>query len=76
VIPYVRHPEEKITAALGMLKVKEGVQLLMHAMPGLKEFLFDFPNPIRSIWKNSCSAIFIFNVPVEIAPHGEPCGFL
>ncbi|MBS1566507.1 MAG: AraC family transcriptional regulator, partial [Bacteroidetes bacterium] len=45
VMPYVGHPAEKITADLGMLKVKEAVHLLLHAMPELRAFLFDFSEP-------------------------------
>jgi len=65
VIPYVRHPEEKITTALGMLKVKEAVQLLLHAMPGLKEFLFDFSEPYKIDLQKFMLSNFHFNVPVE-----------
>ena len=45
VIPYVRNPVEKMTAAMGILKVKEAVKLLLHAMPELSGFLFDFSEP-------------------------------
>jgi AraC-like DNA-binding protein len=65
VIPYVRHPEEKITEALGMIKVKEAVQLLLHAMPELKEFLFDFSEPYKIDLEKFMLSNFHFNVPVE-----------
>jgi AraC family transcriptional regulator, exoenzyme S synthesis regulatory protein ExsA len=65
VIPYVRHPEEKITEAMGLLKVKEAVQLLLHAMPGLKEFLFDFSEPYKIDLEKFMLSNFHFNVPVE-----------
>jgi hypothetical protein len=65
VIPYVRHPEKKITNALGMLKVKEGVQLLLHAVPGLKAFLFDFSEPHKIDLEKFMVSNFHFNVPVE-----------
>lgn len=65
VIPYVYHPEEKITNALGILKVKEAVQLLLHAMPGLKEFLFDFSEPYKMDLEKFMVSNFHFNVPVE-----------
>jgi AraC-like DNA-binding protein len=65
VIPYVRSSEEKITASLGMLKVKEGVQLLLHTMPGLKEFLFDFSEPHKIDLEKFMLSNFHFNVPVE-----------
>jgi len=65
VIPYVRHSEEKITAALGMLKVKEGVQLLLHTMPELKQFLFDFSESYKMDLEKFMLSNFHFNVPVE-----------
>jgi AraC-like DNA-binding protein len=65
VMPYVRHPEEKVTNALGMLKVKEAVQLLLHAMPGLREFLFDFSEPYKMDLEKFMLGNFHFNVPVE-----------
>jgi AraC-like DNA-binding protein len=65
VMPYVRHPEEKITNALGMLKVKEAVQLLLHVMPGLREFLFDFSEPHKMDLEKFMLSNFHFNVPVE-----------
>jgi AraC-like DNA-binding protein len=64
-IPYVRNPDERLTNALGMLKVKEGVQLLLHAMPGLKEFLFDFSEPHKIDLEKFMLSNFHFNVPVE-----------
>jgi AraC family transcriptional regulator, exoenzyme S synthesis regulatory protein ExsA len=65
VIPYVRNPEEKITTALGMLKVKEAVQLLLHTKPELKEFLFDFSEPYKMDLEKFMLSNFHFNVPVE-----------
>jgi AraC-like DNA-binding protein len=65
VIPYVSHPVEKITTALGMLKVREAVQLLLHAMPDLKEFLFDFSEPYKIDLEKFMLRNFHFNVPVE-----------
>lgn len=65
VIPYVQHPEERITTALGTLKVKEGVQLLLHTKPGLKDFLFDFSNPYKIDLEKFMLSNFHFNVPVE-----------
>ncbi|WP_255373429.1 AraC family transcriptional regulator [Chitinophaga sp. CF118] len=65
VIPYVRNPEEKIPAAMGILKVKEGVKLLLHAMPGLSSFLFDFSEPYKIDLEKFMLRNFHFNVPVE-----------
>jgi len=64
VIPYIQHPGEKITTALGMLKVKEGVQLLLHTM-SLREFLFDFSDPYKIDLENFMLSNFHFNVPIE-----------
>ena len=65
VIPYVRNPAEKITAAMGILKVNEGVKLLMHTMPELKNFLFDFSEPYKIDLEKFMLSNFHFNVPVE-----------
>ncbi|HEV2480076.1 MAG TPA: AraC family transcriptional regulator, partial [Puia sp.] len=61
VMPYVRNSEEKITAALGILKVKEAVQLLLHVQPGLKEFLFDFSEPYKIDLEKFMLSNFHFN---------------
>lgn len=65
VIPYVRHSEEKITNAVGILKVKEAVLLLLHTMPALKDFLFDFSEPYKMNLEKFMLSNFHFNVPVE-----------
>jgi len=65
VMPYVRHPEEKLATDMGMLKVKEGVQLLLHAVPELREFLFDFSDPYKIDLEKFMLGNFHFNVPVE-----------
>lgn len=65
IIPYVRHPEERITHSLGMLKVKEAVHLLLYTMPELKEFLFDFSEPYKMDLEKFMLSNFHYNVPVE-----------
>jgi len=65
VIPYVKHPEAKITDALGMLKVKEVVKILLHTMPQLKEFLFDFSETHKMDLEKFMLSNYHFNVPVE-----------
>lgn len=65
VVPYVRRPEEKVAEALGVLKVREGVQLLLHTMPGLRDFLFDFSEPHKIDLEKFMLGNFHFNVPVE-----------
>lgn len=65
VLPYVRHPEEKITHAVGMLKVKEAVYLLLNAMPELRNFLFDFSEPYKMDLEKFMLSNFHYNVHVE-----------
>jgi len=65
VIPYVQHPEEKITKELAMLKVREAVQLLLHTVSGLRDFLFDFSEPHKIDLEKFMLSNYHFNVPVE-----------
>lgn len=65
IIPYVRNPAENITSEMGILKVKEGVKLLLHAMPALSIFLFDFSEPYKIDLERFMLTNFHYNVPVE-----------
>ncbi|EHQ28850.1 Helix-turn-helix, AraC domain-containing protein [Mucilaginibacter paludis DSM 18603] len=65
VIPYVRNPAEKLSTEMGILKVNEGVKLLLRAMPQLREFLFDFSEPHKIDLEMFMLSNFNFNVPVE-----------
>ena len=65
VLPYVRNPAEKLTATMGILKVNEGVKLLLHAMPALKGFLFDFSAPYKIDLEKFMLSNFHYNFPVE-----------
>jgi AraC-like DNA-binding protein len=65
IIPYVQHPEEQVTKDMGLLKVREAVQLLLHSMPELKDFLFDFSEPFKMDLEKFMLSNFHFNVPVE-----------
>lgn len=65
IIPYVRNPKNETTNALGLLKVKEAVQLLLHTMPGLKQFLFDFSEPHKIDLEKFMLTNFHYNVPVD-----------
>lgn len=65
VMPYIRNPHEAVTEKLGMLKVKEAVHLLMHAMPELEELLFDFSEPYKMDLEKFMLSNFHYNVPVE-----------
>jgi AraC-like DNA-binding protein len=65
VIPYVRNPALQLTTDMGMLKVKEGVKLLLHTIPGLSKFLFDFSEPYKIDLEKFMLSNFHFNVSVE-----------
>lgn len=66
IIPYVRHPEQQqLVQALGLIKVKEAVRLLLHTMPGLRQFLFDFSEPHKMDLEKFMQTSYHFNVPVE-----------
>jgi len=65
VIPYVQHPEEKITQTMGMLKVKEAVHLLLYTMPELKNFLFDFSEPYKINLEKFMVSNYHYNIPLE-----------
>lgn len=65
VIPYVRNPMETVTTDMGILKVKEGVKLLLHAMPRLTSFLFDFSEPHKIDLEKFMLGNFHFNLPIE-----------
>jgi AraC-like DNA-binding protein len=65
VIPYVRNPAEKIPVAIGNLKVKEAVKLLLHTMPELRNFLFDFSVPYKIDLKKFMARNFHYNVPIS-----------
>lgn len=65
VLPYVRHPQEKIVNAMGMLKVKEAVYLLLNIMPELKNLLFDFSEPYKMDLEKFMLSNFHYNIPVE-----------
>lgn len=65
IIPYARSSGAEMTDEMGILKVKEGVKLLMFAMPVLLNFLFDFSEPHKIDLEKFMLHNFHFNVPVE-----------
>jgi AraC-like DNA-binding protein len=65
IIPYARNSGAAMTDELGILKVKEGVKLLLHALPGLVNFLFDFSQPYKIDLERFMLHNFHFNVPIE-----------
>lgn len=65
VVPYARSSGVAMTDEIGILKVKEGVKLLLLALPGLHNFLFDFSQPYKIDLEKFMISNFHFNVPVE-----------
>jgi len=64
-LPYVRHSADKVTDTVGLLKVKEAVQLLLHSLPGLRDFLFDFSEPHKMDLEKFMLNNYHHNIPVE-----------
>jgi AraC-like DNA-binding protein len=64
VIPYARRMSEALTEEMGMLKIKEGVKLLLNALPGLRSFLFDFAEPHKIDLEKFMLSNYHFNLPV------------
>lgn len=65
IVPYARSSGAEMTDEMGILKVKEGVKLLLHALPELRLLLFDFSVPHRIDLEKFMLSNFQFNVPVE-----------
>jgi AraC-like DNA-binding protein len=64
-MPYIRNPEDQLTQEMGMLKVSEAVRLLLHALPELKDFLFDFSEPYKIDLEKFMLSNYHFNVPID-----------
>ena len=65
IVPYARLSGADITDEMGILKVKEGVKLLLLALPALRNFLFDFSEPYKIDLEKFMLSNFHFNIPVE-----------
>jgi AraC-like DNA-binding protein len=65
IIPYARSAGAAMTDEMGILKVKEGIKLLLLALPGLRNFLFDFSEPYKIDLEKFMLNNFQFNVPIE-----------
>jgi len=65
IVPYARSSGSAMTDEMGILKVKEGVKLLMLALPELRNFLFDFSAPHKIDLEKFMLSNFHFNIPVE-----------
>ncbi|GAB3499765.1 hypothetical protein GCM10027341_23740 [Spirosoma knui] len=65
IVPYARSSGATMTDEMGILKVKEGVKLLLLALPELRNFLFDFSEPHKIDLERFMLTNFHFNVPIE-----------
>lgn len=65
IVPYARRTSATLTEEMGILKIKEGVKLLMNALPGLRNFLFGFSEPHKIDLEQFMRSNYQFNVPVE-----------
>jgi len=65
IVPYARSSGSAMTDEMGIMKVKEGVKLLLLALPSLRNFLFDFSEPYKIDLEKFMLSNFQFNVPIE-----------
>ena len=65
IVPYARSSGAGLTDELGILKLKEGVKLLLLALPELGNLLFDFSVPYKIDLEKFMLSNFHFNVPIE-----------
>ncbi|MFD1143689.1 helix-turn-helix domain-containing protein [Larkinella insperata] len=65
IVPYARSSGANLTDELGILKLKEGVKLLLLALPQLRNLLFDFSDPYKIDLEKFMLSNFHFNVPIE-----------
>lgn len=65
VVPYARSSGAAMTDELGILKVKEGVKLLLLAVPELRNLLFDFSLPYKIDLERFMLSNYHFNVTTE-----------
>ncbi|MDN3586029.1 AraC family transcriptional regulator [Pedobacter aquatilis] len=65
IVPYARSSGATMTDEMGILKVKEGIKLLLLALPALRYFLFDYAEPHKIDLEKFMLNNFHFNVPVE-----------
>ncbi|MCX2475300.1 AraC family transcriptional regulator [Pedobacter sp. MC2016-05] len=65
IVPYARSSGATMTDEMGILKVKEGIKLLLLALPALRNFLFDYAEPHKIDLEKFMLNNFHFNVPIE-----------
>lgn len=65
IVPYARNSGAQMTDEMGLLKVKEGIKLMILAMPELQNFLFDFSEPYKIDLEKFMLSNYHFNISVE-----------
>lgn len=65
ILPYIHHPPGNMSPEMGLLKIKEVVKLLLHTMPSLRAFLFDFSEQHKISLEKFMLNNFHYNIPVE-----------
>lgn len=65
IMPYARGAAGTLSEEMGILKVREAVKLLLHSLPALRDFLFDFSEPHKIDLERFMISNYHFNVPVE-----------
>ncbi len=65
IVPYARSSGASMTDKMGIMKLKEGIKLLLLALPELRNLLFDFSEPYKIDLEKFMSNNFQFNIPVE-----------
>jgi len=65
IVPYARNSGAAMMDEMGILKMKEGIKLLLLALPELHDFLFDFSQPYKIDLERFMISNFHFNIPVE-----------
>jgi len=65
IMPYARSAADALTEEMGILKVKEGVKLLLHTLPQLRDFLFNFSEAHKIDLERFMLSNFHFNIPLK-----------
>ncbi|UKT65225.1 helix-turn-helix domain-containing protein [Pedobacter mucosus] len=65
IIPYARSSGAAMTDEMGIIKMKEGIKLLLLAIPTLRDFLFDFSEPHKIDLEKFMLNNYHFNIPIE-----------
>ena len=64
ILPYAQCSAIEMTDEMGLLKVKEGIKLILLAVPALRNFLFDFSEPYKMDLESFMLSNYRFNIPV------------